>query len=40
MAGNKQIRIQQGWRALMADLGISPAPVLKLAGLPEDLFRK
>ena len=29
-----------GWRALLADLGVSPADVLRRAALPEDLFSR
>ena len=30
--------VQQGWKVLMVDMGINPADVLTLAGLPGDLF--
>lgn len=30
--------VQRGWKLLIADMGINPADVLTLAGLPADLF--
>ncbi len=35
-----QFPVQPGWRLLMADLGINPAHVLRMAGLPADLFSR
>jgi AraC-like DNA-binding protein len=32
--------VQPGWKVLMTDLGINPALVLKLAGLPADLLAR
>lgn len=32
--------VQPGWKVLITDLGINPALVLKLAGLPADLFAR
>ena len=32
--------VQPGWKVLMTDLGINPALVLRLAGLPADLFAR
>ncbi len=32
--------IQPGWKLLLADMGIDPAQVLRLAGLPADLFAR
>ena len=36
----KQFAVQPGWRLLMSDLGINPAHVLRVAGLPADLFTR
>ncbi len=38
MTGNRDYRLAPIWRALMSELGINPADVLRLAGLPEDLL--
>lgn len=32
--------VQRGWKLLISDLGLSPADVLALAGLPGDLFSR
>ncbi len=32
--------VQPGWKVLMIDLGVNPALVLRLAGLPADLFAR
>jgi AraC-like DNA-binding protein len=32
--------VQPGWKVLITDLGVNPALVLKLAGLPADLFAR
>ena len=32
--------VQPGWKVLIADLGVNPALVLKLSGLPADLFAR
>ena len=40
MSGAKDYRVGPIWRVLMLDLGINPADVLRLAGLPEDSFSK
>ena len=32
--------VQRGWKLLIADMGINPADVLALAGLPPDLFAR
>ena len=32
--------VQGGWKLLMSDMGINPAHVLKIAGLPADLFAR
>ncbi|MCR9164693.1 MAG: AraC family transcriptional regulator ligand-binding domain-containing protein [Nannocystaceae bacterium] len=38
MSAERDYRLAPVWRAAMADLGINPADVLRLAGLPEDLL--
>jgi AraC-like DNA-binding protein len=40
MTWNKLFTVNPGWRILLTDLGISPANVLRLAGLPGDLFNR
>lgn len=35
-----QYAINPGWRLVLMDLGLSPADVLRRAGLPEDLFAR
>ncbi|MFQ6404973.1 AraC family transcriptional regulator ligand-binding domain-containing protein [Methylophilus sp. 'Pure River'] len=35
-----QFTVQPGWRLLISDLGINPEDVLRLAGLPLDLFSR
>lgn len=32
--------VQPGWKVLLTDMGLNPADVLKLAGLPTDLFAR
>ena len=32
--------VHKGWKLLIADMGISPADALKLAGLPADIFNR
>ncbi|MCK5311819.1 MAG: AraC family transcriptional regulator ligand-binding domain-containing protein [Desulfobacteraceae bacterium] len=32
--------VQRGWKILIADMGLNPAHVLALAGLPADLFSR
>ena len=32
--------VQPGWKVLITDIGINPALVLKLSGLPADLFAR
>ena len=32
--------LQPGWKVLLSDLGVNPALVLRLAGLPADLFAR
>ena len=38
MSGAKDYRVAPIWRVLMLDLGINPADMLRIAGLPEDSF--
>lgn len=33
-----RFRVLQEWKVLLADMGINPADVLTLVGLPADLF--
>ena len=33
-------QVHKGWKLLMMDIGLNPAHVLRLAGLPEDLFSR
>lgn len=40
MTRNKLFTVNPGWRILLTDLGIRPANVLRLAGLPDDLFSR
>lgn len=40
MTRNKLFAVNPGWRILLTDLGIRPANVLRLAGLPDDLFSR
>ena len=32
--------VQRGWKLLISDMGLNPTDVLKLAGLPADLFSR
>jgi hypothetical protein len=32
--------VQRGWKIMIADMGLNPAHVLALAGLPADLFSR
>ena len=38
MSTNKDYRLAPSWRAQIAEMGLNPADILRLAGLPEDLF--
>ncbi len=40
MTRNKLFTVNPGWRILLTDLGIRPANVLRLAGLPDDLLTR
>jgi AraC-like DNA-binding protein len=40
MTQNKLIAVNPGWRIMLTDLGIHPANVLRLAGLPDDLLTR
>ena len=33
-----QFTVQRGWKIMLTDVGLNPAHVLALAGLPADLF--
>lgn len=36
----QRFQVQPGWKLLIADMGINPGDVLRLAGLPGDLFTR
>lgn len=40
MTRNKLFTVNRGWRILLTDLGIRATNVLRLAGLPDDLFSR
>lgn len=40
MTRPKTFPVEAGWRALLKDLGVKPAEVLRRAGLPEDLLTR
>lgn len=40
MTPAKTFPVEAGWRALLKDLGVKPADVLRRAGLPEDLLTR
>ncbi len=35
-----QFTVQRGWKIMLTDMGLNPAHVLALAGLPADLFSR
>ncbi len=35
-----QFTVQRGWKIMLTDMGLNPAHVLSLAGLPADLFSR
>ena len=40
MSGAKDYRLAPTWRTVIADLGLNPADILRIAGLPEDLLSR
>ncbi len=40
MSGAKDYRLAPAWRTVIADIGLNPADILRVAGLPEDLLSR
>jgi len=40
MSNSKDYRLAPSWRAQIADMGLDPADILRIAGLPEDLLSR